>query len=243
MKLERISALVVGGGTGIGLGIAQALTEEGCRVAIAGRRELVLREAAESRLGKPGILYHTVDVGDRASVHRLFAWAGEALGTIDVLVNAAGFNIKNRSMADMTPEQWDQMITTNATGAYNCMYAALPDMRARGDGIIVNISSVAGRRAVELGGVAYNASKFAMTALSTTVANEEAKHGIRITNIMPGEVDTPILESRPEPVSEQRRAAMLKPEDVGAMVVAVVCLPPRAHVPELVIKPIVQEFT
>ncbi len=118
----------------------------------------------------------------------------------------------------MLPEQWDQMMAINATGAYNCMHAVLPQMRERHDGLIMNISSIAGKRAANLGGIAYCASKFAMTALGTAVGLEEANNGIRVTNIYPGEVETPILEQRPEPVSQERRAAMLQPEDVAACV-------------------------
>ena len=183
-----------------------------------------------------------MDVGDRQSVASLFACANEQLGQIDILVNSAGVNIRTRSMAQMSPEQWDQVLAINATGAYNCMYAVLPQMRARRDGLIINISSVAGKRALTLGGIAYCASKFAMTALGTAVANEEAPNGIRVTNIYPGEVNTPILENRPEPVSDERKAAMLQPEDVGALAVTIACLPPRAHVAELIIKPTLQQY-
>src|SRR5438045_1697198 len=110
------------------------------------------------------------------------------------------------------------------------------------EGVLINMSSISGKRAAAIGGVAYNASKFAVAALSTSVANEEALNNIRITTIFPGEVDTPILEHRPQPVSAERRAKMLLPEDVADMVVALCKLPPRAHVPELVIKPTAQEY-
>jgi NADP-dependent 3-hydroxy acid dehydrogenase YdfG len=90
--------------------------------------------------------------------------------------------------------------------------------------------------------VAYNASKFAVAALCSSVANEEAHSNIRVTYIYPGEVDTPILEHRPQPVSAERRAKMLLPEDLGDMVAAIARLPPRAHVPELIIKPTSQEY-
>jgi NAD(P)-dependent dehydrogenase (short-subunit alcohol dehydrogenase family) len=186
-------------------------------------------------------LFHPVDVADRESVSRLFAWA-ENLGPIDILVNSAGVNIKTRSMSEMTPGQWDQVLAVNATGAYNCLHAVLPQMRERGDGLIVNISSVAGKRSSMLGGVAYCASKFAMTALGTAAGLEEGRNGIRVTNIYPGEVDTPILEHRPKPVSDEHRARCLRPEDVATMVVAVAKLPPLAHVPELVIKPVWQDY-
>jgi len=242
MRLQDKRAVVVGGGTGIGLGIARAFAAQGCRVAIAGRREDKLREAAEAWQGDPPLLYHPVDVADRQSVERLFAWANEQLGQIDILVNSAGTNLRTRSMAEMTPQQWDEVMAINATGAYNCMYFVLPQMRARRDGLIINISSISGKRALALGGIAYCASKFAMSALGTGVANEDAPHGIRVTNIYPGEVNTPILEKRAVPVSAERKAAMLQPEDLGDLAVAIACLPPRAHVPEVIIKPRVQEY-
>ncbi|MEX2173513.1 MAG: SDR family oxidoreductase [Pirellulaceae bacterium] len=240
--LSGKTALVTGGGTGIGWGAAVALAKEGARVAIAGRRVDVLTQAVRSWQQEPAILSHECDVADRDSVQGLFAWAAENLGPIDILVNSAGVNIKNRMMADMPPDEWDRVLRVNATGVYNCMYAVLPQMRQRQDGLIVNISSISGRRAAALGGVAYNASKFAVAALGISVANEEAPNNIRVTTIYPGEVDTPILENRPQPVSAERRAKMLLPADVGAMVLALALLPPRAHVPELIIKPTAAEF-
>lgn len=235
------NALVIGGGTGIGRGTACALAAAGYRCAIAGRRVDKLAKAAADFDGGE-LLYHGVDVACRDSVGELIAWFGDALGPIDVLVNAAGKNIRNRSMAEMTPDQWDEILAINATGAYNCLHAVLPEMRRRRTGVIIQIDSVAGKRAIEVAGVAYTASKFAMTALGTAVAREEAQHGIRITNIYPGEVNTPLLDERPVAVSADQRAAMLQPEDVAAMIVAICQLPPRAHVPELVIKPPQQEY-
>ena len=241
MRLQGKSVLITGGGTGIGWAIAQAFTAEGCQVGIGGRRLEVLKAAASSVESERPIAYHEVDVADRHSVNAFFAWAAEQLPPLDILVNAAGVNIKTRMMADMLPEQWDQVMAINATGVYNCLYAVLPGMRARRGGLIVNISSISGLGAAPLGGVAYNASKFAATGLGTSVGSEEAKNGIRVTSIFPGEVETPILEHRPQPVSTNA-ATMLQPDDIAQMVVAVALLPPRAHVPEIIIKPLVQEF-
>jgi NAD(P)-dependent dehydrogenase (short-subunit alcohol dehydrogenase family) len=241
MKLNGRTALVTGGGTGIGWGIARALAAEGCRVVIAGRRAQPLADAVGGWQGTP-ILHHTVDVTDRASVAALVESTLQRLGSIDILVNSAGTNIKTRTLAEMQPAQWDEVMAINATGVYNCMYAVLPTMRKRKDGLIVNISSTSGKRAAPLGGVAYDASKFAVAALSTAAWNEEAANGIRVTTVFPGEVDTPILEKRPTAVSDERRSRMLLPEDVGQIVLAIALLPPRAHVPELIIKPITQEY-
>ena len=241
MRLQGKTALVTGGGSGIGLGVAVGLAEEGCRVAITGRREDVLRQAAAAHPGSR-LLAPAADVGDAASVEALFRWTDEHLGPIDILVNSAGVNVRRRAMAELSPEDWEYILRVNASGAYYCMRAVLPSMRSRGGGLIVNISSIAGIRSSLLGGVAYTAAKFAMSALGITVGREEARHGIRVTNIYPGEVDTPILDQRPEPVSDEHKARILQPSDVAAAVVMVACLPPRANVPELVIKPASQDF-
>jgi NADP-dependent 3-hydroxy acid dehydrogenase YdfG len=242
MKLKGKTGVVTGGGSGIGAAIALALAGEGCRVAIAGRQIEKLRAVAANFNGQPSIDVQEVDVANRESTKKLFDWVADKIGPIDILVNAAGVNIKNRSMAEMRPEQWDELMAINATGAYNCIHAVLPQMRKRHDGVIINISSTSGKRAWKLGGVAYNASKFAMTALSTAVANEEGVNGIRVTAICPGEVDTPILANRPTPVSAEHRSRILQPEDVAAAALLVATLPPRAHVAEMIIKPTIQEF-
>jgi NAD(P)-dependent dehydrogenase (short-subunit alcohol dehydrogenase family) len=242
MRLKGQSAVITGGGSGIGLATAVALAGQGCRVLIAGRDEAKLREAAASHNTQPPLEIHVVDVADRASVEKLFAWVREEFGTLDILVNGAGINIKRRTMGEMDPADWDRVLAINATGAYNCLREALALMRPRRQGLVFNISSTSGKRAAELGGVAYCASKFAMSALGTAAGAEEAKNGIRITNIFPGEVDTPILMNRPVPVTDEHRATILQPEDVADLVLALCLLPPRAHVPELVIKPVRQVF-
>lgn len=242
MKLSGKTALVTGGATGIGLGVAVALAQEGCRVAIAGRREEKLREAAATYRGSPPLLHRAADVGDLKSVESLIGWANQQFGPLDILVNSAGVNVVRRTLADLSPEDWDLMMRINATGAFYCLRAVLPQMRERRDGLVVNVSSIAGKRSSLLGGIGYTASKFAMTATGITAAREEGQYGIRITNIYPGEVDTPILEQRPKPVSADHRARILKPEDVAATVLMVACLPARAHVPELVIKPTSQDY-
>jgi NADP-dependent 3-hydroxy acid dehydrogenase YdfG len=243
-RLAGKAALVTGGGTGIGAGIALALAQAGCRVAISGRREDKLREvAAHANVnGSESIILRAADVADRAAANDLVDWATSKLGRIDVLVNSAGINIANRTMTALDPVDWDKLLQVNATGAYNCIRSVLPQMRERKDGLIINISSIAGIRASLLGGVAYSASKFAMTALGMCVGLEEKDNGIRVTNVYPGEVETPILDQRPVPVSAEHRARILQPEDIASVIVSIVALPPRAHVPEIVIKPTTQAF-
>jgi len=241
-RLSGKTCVVTGGGTGIGLGIAEAFAREGCRVLIAGRRTEALEAAKRQIKADHPVIWRQVDVSDPASVDTLFAWAREEFERIDILVNAAGINVRRRSMAELDPADLQQMMQINAVGAFYCMRAVLPEMRTRGDGLIVNISSVAGLRGSVLGGVGYSMSKFALTALGQTVAREEGAHGIRVTNIYPGEVDTPMLNERPVPVSAERRAQIMQPVDVADAVLMVACLPPRAHVPDLVIKPTTHDF-
>ncbi len=242
MDITNKTVLITGGGTGIGAGCALALAAEGCRVAISGRREEPLKTVVAKSTGKHAILTHAADVGNRESANELIVWATKELGRIDILLNSAGINIQKRTMEDLAPEDWDKLMQVNATGVYNTIRAVLPQMRERRDGLIINISSIAGIRASMLGGVAYSASKFAMTVLGTCVAIEEKDRGIRVTNVYPGEVETPLLDNRPIPVSAEHRARILQPEDIADAVVMIAKLHPRAHVSDIVIKPTTQAF-
>ena len=239
--MSKTRVIVIGGGSGMGRSTARLLAaKDSFDVAIGGRTLEKLNEAAEGT----SIRVHTIDVADRASVDAFFQWAEQTLGgPVDVMVNAAGINIPNRSMQEMSPEQWDQMIAVNLTGAYNCLLAVLSNMRSRNDGLIINISSVAGKRTMALAGVAYSASKFGMTALGSCVANEAAVDGVRVTNVYPGEVDTPLLKQRPVPVTEEHRARMLQADHVGALIVSLIELPKAVHVPEVVVKPLTQQWS
>jgi len=239
-ELKSKKVVVTGGATGIGFAIANLFAKSGATVAIGSRRETAIADAIALSGNK--LIGQTVDVANRTSVNEFFAWLAQSLGQVDILVNAAGINIKNRSFKSMTPDQWDQVMATNTTGAYNCIYCVLPQMRTRQNGMIINISSVAGKRAIALGGSAYAASKFAMTALGTCLSNELGSENIRIMNVYPGEVDTPLIEHRPTPVTEAHRQTMLRPEDVADVVVGLASLPDRVHVPEIVIKPINQQY-
>lgn len=235
MELKGKTALVTGGGSGIGLATAKALAAAGCKVAISGRSSETLEQAAASVEDAGPLLCRTCDVTDRGAVAQLFEWFESELGPVDILVNSAGTNVAKRMMADLDPAEFDQVMTANLTGTFNCIHAALPGMRERQSGLIVNIVSVAGKRSMKLAGMPYCVSKFAQAALGAFVNQEAAEDGVRVTNVFPGETNTPIVDRRPEPPSAERRAKMLQPEDVAHCVVMVAQLPPRAIVPELVV--------
>tara|TARA_B100001013_G_scaffold264120_1_gene166388 strand:+ start:348 stop:1073 length:726 start_codon:yes stop_codon:yes gene_type:complete len=240
VSLSEQNAVIVGGGTGMGEAIALGLAREGAKVVVAGRRQAKLDEVA--RQGRENIFTHTVDVANRDSVKTLFDWVGEKFDQLHILVNCAGANVPKRSMSELAPDDWDKLMNINATGAFNCMHYGLALMRPHKTGLVINISSTSGKRAAPLGGVAYNASKFAMAALGTSANEDERANGIRVTTIFPGEVDTPILDDRPVPPSAEHRAKILKAGDIADITLAIAKLPPLAHVPELVIKPIGQSF-
>jgi len=237
MDLNGKIVLVAGGAGGIGLGIAKALAAEGCRVALADANKDALVNAAKAKGGDSAFVWRACDITQREQVSQLFQWLGDELGAIDILVNSAGINVGNRMMSNIDPADFDRVMEINTTGTFNCIYAALPVMRQRGSGLIVNIVSLAGKRVMLLAGLPYCVSKFATSALGTFVNLEECGNGIKVTNIYPGETNTPIIDKRPSPPPPEKRAKMLQPEDIAACVVTIAKLPPRAVVPELIITP------
>ena len=237
MDLNGKIVLVAGGAGGIGLGIAKALAAEGCRVALADANEEALVNAAKAKGGDSAFVWRTCDITEREQVSQLFQWLSEKLGSIDILVNSAGINVANRMMSNIDPADFDRVMEINTTGTFNCIYTALPVMRQRGSGLIVNIVSLAGKCSMLLAGLPYCVSKFATSALGTFVNLEECGNGIKVTNIYPGETNTPIIDKRPSPPPPEKRAKMLQPEDIAACVVTIAKLPPRAVVSELIITP------
>jgi NADP-dependent 3-hydroxy acid dehydrogenase YdfG len=241
-RLQHKTALVTGGGSGIGLAVARAFLQAGARVAIAGRDADKLRRAAEALSGGDRLVQHAADLTDAAQAQALVQGVIGRFGHLDILVNNAGMNIKARAVRELTPESWRRMTQANLDSAFYCIYAALPHMLQRREGLVINICSIAGLRAGPLGGAAYVAAKFGMHGLGICLAEEVREVGIRVSNIYPGEVDTPILVNRPKPVTEEQRQKILQPEDVADAVLMVATLPPRASVPELVIKPTAQMY-
>jgi NADP-dependent 3-hydroxy acid dehydrogenase YdfG len=241
-KFPNKVVVITGGGSGVGKAAAAQFLVGGAKVVIAGRDSAKLQAAAAELGHADRVLALPTDVTDSAQCAKLIATATAHFGQVDVLVNNAGTNIKDRTFRELTPERWDYMIRVNLDGAFYCSKAVFEQMAARKDGVIVNVVSVAGKRANPLGGMAYVAAKFGMGALGVCMGNEEKDSGVRFSNIYPGEIDTPILSARPKPVTEEQRAVILKPEDVAEAILFVAGLPPRVSVPELVIKPTVQLY-
>jgi NADP-dependent 3-hydroxy acid dehydrogenase YdfG len=251
-KLTDKVAVVTGGGSGVGKAVAAVFLREGAKVVIAGRDAQKLAAAGHELMTEAvnatgggqscDLMGVPTDVGKADQCRALIESATQGYGRVDILVNNAGTNIKERTIRELTPEAWDMMVAANLNGAFYCTKAVLPQMFERKDGVVVNVVSVAGKRANPLGGAAYVAAKFGMGGLGIALSNEEKDSGVRVSNIYPGEIDTPILVARPRPVTEEQRALILKPEDVAEAVLFVATLPPRVSVPELVIKPTSQMY-
>ena len=242
MRLEGKVVLVTGGGSGVGAAIAQQFAHAGAQVVVVGRRAEQLQATCDAIMNGPPVRPAVADVADRAQVKALVEQIVGEFGRLDMLINNAGVNTPERRLEQLSDENWDYLMTVNATGAFNMIQAVLPQMRAQRDGLIINISSISGRRASTLAGAAYSASKHALNALSKVVGQEEEQHGIRSTIISPGDINTPLLDKRPVPVSAEQRAKILQPDDIAATALFVATLPAHVSVPELVIKPVGQMY-
>ena len=243
MKLENKIALVTGAGSGIGRAVAETFAQEGAHVVSVGRTREKL-DSAKREAGETGVRIHprALDVSDRTAAKALVAATAAQFGAIDILVNNAGVNVPRRALSELSMDDFDKIVQVNLNGAFYLIHEVLPIMRERRDGLIINVSSIAGVRGSELGGAAYSASKFGMAGLSKTVGLEEGDNGIRSCLIYPGEVNTPILDSRPVVPDADQRARMLQPEDLAQAALLVATLHPRATIPELVISPTIQKF-
>jgi NAD(P)-dependent dehydrogenase (short-subunit alcohol dehydrogenase family) len=226
-------ALVTGGSRGIGRAIAHALAGEGAAVAITGRDEARLAEARRTleearpagagRSGSPGMIdarradvrsYDDIDAAVRGTVDRF--------GGLDILVNNAGVGVFT-NVSDMTPSQWADVIDTNLTGVFNACHAALPHLRRRGGGYIINISSLSGTNPFA-GAAAYCASKAGLNAFSEALMQELRHEDIRVSYVMPGSVSTGFANGDAAKGADWKVA----PEEVAAVVVNLLRHNPRS---------------
>ena len=230
------TAVVTGAGSGAGRAVALALAEAGWRVALVGRRRDALGATAKL-MGASKPLVVPCDIQNASEVSRMASSVLAEFKTIEVLVNAAGTNAPKRSLKELSAADYERMMRTNLDGAYHCVQAFLPGMRARGSGTIVNIVSDAAKQASAKAGPAYVMSKFGLAGLTQSINAEERANGIRACAIFPGDIDTPLLDLRPAPPSAEARAKMLRAEDVAACALLAIELPARAIVEEILIRP------
>ena len=181
-------AIVTGASKGIGLGIARAFLGRGMQVVISARSERELASAVDELGGGESVLAVPADVQRSEDAERLIKQAVTRFGRLDVLVNNAGIG-RFANVSDMSIATWRQVIDTNLNGVFYCCHAAIPELRRRGGGYIVNISSLAGKNSF-VGGAAYCASKAGLNAFSEALMQEVRHDNIRVSYVMPGSVAT-----------------------------------------------------
>ena len=222
-------ALVTGGSKGIGFAIAQTLIASGASVVITGRNAADL-DSAQSKLG-PQAHAVAADARSAGEVAQAVDTAVQRFGGLDVLVNNAGIGIM-KNAADLSIADWQATIDTNLSGVFYYCHAAIPHLRRRGGGWIINISSLAGKNPF-IGGAAYCASKAGLNAFSEALMQEVRYDGIRVTCVMPGSVATGFGgRGRPEHAEWK-----IQPEDVGQIVLDLLLMPPRSLPSRIELRP------
>jgi len=232
MDLKEKVAIITGGSRGIGLSIAEAFLAEGASAFICGRDEATA-QAAVKRLSAAGagrVDGCACDVRRYEDCRAMVARAAERFGGLDILVNNAGIGIF-KPVDQLAPEEWDSTITTNLSGVFYCSREAIPHLRKRGGGYIINISSLAGVNAFP-GGAAYNASKFGLNGFSEAMMQDVRYDGIRVSYVMPGSVDT-AFSGRESGEASWKLAG----EDVARAVVDLVKFPSRALASRIELRP------
>jgi NAD(P)-dependent dehydrogenase (short-subunit alcohol dehydrogenase family) len=221
--LASRTIVVSGASSGIGAATADRLRADGAIVHGLARRA----SSGQSWL-------HRCDVTSAGQVADVIAAIAGQDG-LDAIVLAAGTNITDRSLAKLSMQGWEEVVATNLTGTFTVLHASLPYLRQRG-GDIIMVASVSGLWP-DASGAAYQASKAGQIGLARATALEEHQHGIRVSAVLPGLVDTPLLDRRPEPPGAELRHAALRPADVAEVCAFLLALPRHATIPELTILP------
>jgi len=238
--LDGRVAVVTGASSGIGEATVRALSQAGASVALGARRSDRLQALADTLEGRS--LVREVDVSDEEQARGFVQAAHDELGGLHILVNNAGVMLLG-PVADANTEEWRTMIGVNLLGLLYCTHAALPLLGANGGGDVVNISSVAGRRA-DAGAAVYNMTKFGVHAFSEALRQEALHAGIRVTTVAPGFVETELQGHNTNPLvrqamerSREQIGEVLRAEDIADAILHAVTRPPHVCVNEVVVRP------
>ena len=226
-------AFVTGGSRGIGLAIARALVAEGAQVAITGKSDAHLSAARPliEAEGPASVETLRADVRSYPDVERALGAAVARFGGLDIVINNAGVGIF-ANVVEMTPEQWSEVIDTNLTGVFHVCHAAIPHLRRRGGGTIINISSLAGKNAFT-SAAAYCASKSGLNAFSEALMQEVRYDNIRVSYVMPGSVATGFSSGDASKGADWKTA----PEDVADVVLDLLQQNPRSLASRVELRP------
>ena len=226
--LEGKLAVVTGGTRGIGRAITQALLDEGASVAICGRTAEACERASTELVSSGGLCTGMAcDVSKPDQVGKFFAFVDEHLGGVDILVNNAGVAAL-KPVSDLSIEEWDEVIGTNLSGVFYCCREAIPRMRQRGGGSIINISSLAGKNPFA-GGAAYNGSKFGLNGFSEAMMLDHRHEGIRVSYVMPGSVSTEFMSGQAD--------WKIGAAEIAEIVLSILRLPERTLVSRVEVRP------
>ena len=238
MSLEGKICVITGGGSGIGRASAIQMASEGAVAVVVGRTASKV-EAVRDEIAAGGgsAQAYGVDVGDEDGVRRMVDEILDARGRIDVLVNNAGHSSPRRMLLTTTAEDLRSVYESNLVGSVFCSQAVVPSMKKAGRGTIINVSSMAGVSASPLAGMSYSAAKAAVINFTAFLNAELRNTGIRASVVIPGEVDTPILDGRPVVPDAEARQTMVTAEDTAEAITLIARLPQRAAIPELIIRP------
>jgi len=266
-SLTEKVVIITGAGSGIGKAAAAAFAARGARVVLVGRRQAVLdRVVAElsaslqsgqndlnshnsqnvksdfnTKNRRPGQLWaFAADIARRSEVNALIGWAIGEFGRVDILVNNAGSASRTLNARWIEEEEWDQVQEVNLKAVFLLTQAVLPGMLSQQNGTIITVSSLAALRPNLLGGAAYGAAKAGVRNFMTYLHNTFRNEGIRSTSILPGEVNTPIMDNRANPPDVHIRENMVQPEDVAEAILLCASLPSRTVIEELIVAPTYQ---
>ncbi len=232
VNLNSKIAVVTGGTKGIGYAIAEALLKSGASVYVCGRNEPDLKAALEklSVTGKVG--GGVCDVRDEAQVRAMLAECVDTFGGIDILVNNAGMGYFGKTVEEMTGEEFRQTLETNLFGVFYACHHAIPMMKNRGGGYIINISSLAGQNPHPRM-AAYNASKFGLNGFSEALMQEVRQNNIKVSYVCPGSVNTDFGGD----TASDNKAWQLQPADIAEVVVDLLSFEKRALPSKIEIRP------
>lgn len=234
-------AIVTGGGSGIGRSTALLLAKEGARVVVTGRRQSSLQETVDLIEAAGGLaVAKAADLQHSDALREMVKAVESQFGAVNILINNAGASSRVRNILWIEEDDWEATIAVNLNAVYVLIQAVLPGMLAAGGGSIITVSSLAAVRPGLLGGAPYGAAKAAVRNLMTYMHATFRNNNIRATTILPGEVNTPIMDTRVRPPSAQERAAMVDPDDVARAIVLCCSLPARTTIEELVVSPTFQ---
>lgn len=237
-------SIITGAGTGIGKVAAVMFAEAGSDLVLAGRRQAPLDEVAElAREHGVEVEVRPTDLENGDGAADLGKWSLERFGKVDILVNNAGHSSRVRSLRYVGPEEWDSVFKVNVEGVYRLTQSVLANMIDRSTGTVITVSSMAALNPGLLGGAPYSAAKAASLNMIRGMNTELAKFGVRACAIMPGEVDTPILENRPRPPDADDRSTMMQAEDIAQAIFLCAAMPQRTIVEQVVMMPTLHRDT